>query len=154
MERSERSRYARGCFSYFFSFTFLGESVKVSLYPVMVTESDSINNKSYRMTQKQVVAAIASIGVIAFVLLVISQNVDDRSVVNPGGSVAQKMSPTESVKSTPVPDTVDGITGDIKSQTSADATAFDEESATSLDQINQDSDSVNNLGTSYDENNL
>ncbi len=54
----------------------------------------------------------------------------------------------------PVPESVDGIVGSIQSESALDLTALDEEESGSLDEITKDSDSVTNLGTSYDEKSL
>lgn len=77
------------------------------------------------------------------------------------GTTATQKAPTtkdtaqnQAAAPAPAPDTIDGVAGSIESQSSTDTSALDEEESGSLDQINQDSDSVNNFGTSYDENNL
>ncbi len=51
---------------------------------------------------------------------------------------------------TPVPENVDDITASIVSESRVDATAMDDEETGMLEEMNAESDSVNNLDTSYD----
>lgn len=54
----------------------------------------------------------------------------------------------------PLPDSVDGISSSIQAESDLDLSALDEEESGVLDEVNKDSDSVTNLGTSYDEQSL
>lgn len=114
------------------------------------------------MTQKQRAGVV--VGVVVAILLgvvVYRQYSGDtgkkESAPTAGVGISQKkMSASETGKAVvvPVPETIDGIAGSIVSESSVDFSALDDEEAAALDDVNQDSDSVNNLGTSYDENNL
>lgn len=70
----------------------------------------------------------------------------------------QKSAPTYGTANTPaalpepLPKNVDGITDAIISETMADQAALDQEAAGEDAQIQEDSQSVNDLGNAYDEN--
>jgi len=112
------------------------------------------------MTQKQIFGAVAGVAIVALAFVFVYQQFigdDDGSVVptvsNTPSSQKQAVT-TDNKAAPPVPDTIDSIASSIESESAIDLSALDAEEAGSLDEINQDSDSVNNLGTSYDENNL
>ncbi len=112
------------------------------------------------MTQKQIVGVVFGVTLVilvsVFVFRQFTGDVAEQSRVMNSGTTSQgtekKMSSEKAEKVAPVPETIDGIAGSIAAETTLDLSALDEEEAGALDQVNQDSDSVNNLGTSYDEN--
>lgn len=110
------------------------------------------------MTQKKIVGLVVGIAVMALIFLfVYRQYTNDRGTAMNTNTTSQKKLSGENsdkVMATPVPDTIDGVTGSIESESSLDVSALDEEESESLNAVNEDSESVNNLGTSYDENNL
>ena len=116
------------------------------------------------MAQKQIIGVIAGVVIIALMFLVyrqFSESDGNGTVTRSDTSSSQQSTATaDSKKETigsvmvPVPDTIDGITSSIEAESAADLSVMDAEEGSSLDAVNQDSDSVNNLGTSYDENNL
>lgn len=61
---------------------------------------------------------------------------------------------SERQQKAPVPETIDAISESIQDETAADLSALDEEEEGEVEDIETDSDSINNLGTSYDENSL
>ncbi len=88
-------------------------------------------------------------------LVVVSRNIGERSANAPSTSsqpAPKKMSDT--APSAPAPENADGIVSAIDAETMADTNALNDEETGSLNQVDEDSDSVTNLGTSYDENNL
>ncbi len=112
------------------------------------------------MTNKQILATVVGVGVIiifsAFVyrqFLTQSQTAfqqqQNKNAMQPVSEGMPQPAPM-----VPLPDTIDGITADIESETTLDLSAMDEESAGEESVLNEDSQSVNNLGTSYDENNF
>ncbi len=74
----------------------------------------------------------------------------------PRASQSQMTTTTNTTKQSDamVPETIDDIAVSIESEAAFDQAALDAEAAGSMQEIDQDSDSINNLGTSYDENNL
>lgn len=107
------------------------------------------------MSQKQMLAAVVGVALMVVALVVVSRNIGERSastVATPSQSTPKKMSDTAPVA--PAPENADGIVSAIDAQTSVDTSALNDEEAGSLNQVDEDSSSVTNLGTSYDENNL
>ena len=115
------------------------------------------------MTQKQIVGAVVGVAVMVLVCtLVYRQYTSDTASVE-GSTTTQSSLPSEkkgtmtdkgqTVKE-PIPETLDDITESIVAESSVDFSALDEEETSSLSDVDEDSESVNNLGTSYDENNL
>lgn len=53
-----------------------------------------------------------------------------------------------------IPTSIDGISQSIESESNVDTSALDDETESEMAQVESDSQSVNDLGNSYDENNL
>lgn len=105
------------------------------------------------MTQKQIFGVIVGVALVIVVGTVVYRQYTGDTAMNTGNTTSQKKMGTEK-KATPVPDTVDGVVGSIESETVVDTEAMNEEEAGTLGEVDVDSESVNNLGTSYDENSL
>ncbi len=108
------------------------------------------------MTQKQIVGVVVGVAVMVLVCTFVYRLfvepvivVDDKS-----SEVAVRGGANTSGERDAIPDTIDGITESIVEESSVDFSALDEEETSSLGDVEEDSESVNNLGTSYDENNL
>lgn len=108
------------------------------------------------MTQKQVLGAVACVAVAVAVFFFVYQQYTGQDAKGPAMTSQKKMNAGSKDKATvaPVPDTIDGVTADIEAESALDLSALDEEEAASLEEADEDSDSINNLGTSYDENSL
>lgn len=114
------------------------------------------------MTRKQIFGTAVGIAVVLVVyVFVYQQFADTTKQTESMTATSEKMSASEQAdgsamvsESASVPDTVDGITASIESETALDLSALDDEETAAMSNVNQDSDSVTNLGTSYDENNL
>lgn len=108
------------------------------------------------MTQKQMLGVVGGVVLTVFVLVFVYQQYAGEST--PVSSTpSQKKVTTETTRESvmvPVPETIDDIALSIESESAFDLSALDDEETGALDEVNQDSESVNNLGTSYDENNL
>jgi hypothetical protein len=103
------------------------------------------------MTQKQILSAVIGVALAIVVGAVVYRQYTSDTRMNSGNT--QKKVMTEK-KVAPVPDTVDGVVSSIESETAIDTEALSEEETGTLSEVDADSESVNNLGTSYDENNL
>lgn len=103
------------------------------------------------MTQKQIIGLVVSVLVLvvvfAFVYRQFAVPVPD-TLNQPPKTILQ---PAEKA---PVPETIDDISRSIQDETNLDLSALDDEANGEISDIEADSDSVNNLGTSYDENSL
>ena len=103
------------------------------------------------MTQKQimglVVGALVLVLVFAFVYRQFAAPV-------PGGDEQPKTTAAQQAKKAAAPDTIDDISQSIQDETNLDLSALDDEANGEISDIEADSDSVNNLSTSYDENSL
>ncbi len=115
------------------------------------------------MTQKQIVGVIVGVAAIVLVCTLVYQQYTSDTGSTEKAVTVQSSMPSEKkttvsdkgqVAEAPIPDTIDGITESIVEESSVDFSALDEEEASSLSDVDEDSESVNNLGTSYDENNL
>lgn len=103
------------------------------------------------MTQKQIFGVVLGVALAIVVCVFVYRQYTGDTAMNTGST--QKKMMTEK-KVAPVPDTIDGVVGSIESESTIDTAALDEEEAGSLSEVEADSESVNNLGTSYDENSL
>lgn len=65
-----------------------------------------------------------------------------------------KTTAVDRTQQAPVPETIDDVLLSIQEEASSDLSALDAEEAGEIEDIEADSDSINNLGTSYDENSL
>lgn len=110
------------------------------------------------MTQKQMVAAVVGIALTFSAFVFVSHQLGEKEAMQEmrvSQDTPKMAAPVEREQvMVPVPDTIDGIASSIQAESSAELSAMDEEEQGSLEELNQDSDSVNNLGTSYDENSL
>lgn len=103
------------------------------------------------MTQKQILGVVVGVALVIVVsVFVYRQYTGDMGNNSNSATMPKKM--TE--KKAPVPETVDGVVDSIVEETTLDTTALDDETAASLQELDADNESVNNLGTSYDENSL
>lgn len=118
------------------------------------------------MTQKQIVGSV--IGVVALVVAYVlvyrqmsGQNQAQTTAEQAAGIVEQKnLAPAAPGNMAageipqPVPSSIDGVTQNIESGANTDATAMQNEADSANAQVESDKTSVNDLGQSYDENNL
>lgn len=111
------------------------------------------------MTQKQIVGVVVGVAVVVLLCAAVYRQFTggagewaSSETSTQMESPVQKKMPVSTV--TPVPETVDDITDSIVSESSMDLSALDDEESSSLEDVDMDSESLNNLGTSYDENNL
>jgi hypothetical protein len=103
------------------------------------------------MTQKQMIGIVLGVVVVGLLAIMVARQFSSDDAIRQSASTPamQQKSTTEPA---PVPETVDSITESIVSESRGEATALDDEEAGTLEEVDADSDSVNNLGTSYDEN--
>jgi len=115
------------------------------------------------MTNKQIFAVVGGVAAVVAVCAFVYQQFTISSSKQQTNSMIrsedQTMKPSDKTGNrrqvmVPVPDTIDGIAADIESETTLDMLALDEEVAGETSIFNEDSASINNLGTSYDESNL
>ncbi len=117
------------------------------------------------MMQKKILLAVMAVGVILLFAFVVYQQfvpmrdstMDDfpsKKVVNPMKPQVTTPMKDEAAVMVPVPATIDGITADITGETALDTSALDKEQTGEASVLQKDSSSVNNLGTTYDPNNL
>lgn len=103
------------------------------------------------MTQKQIiglaVGALVLAVVFAFVYRQFAAPAPD-ALNQPPKTILQPAKKAEE------PKTIDDISQAIQDETNLDLSALDDEADGEISDIEADSDSVNNLGTSYDENSL
>lgn len=107
------------------------------------------------MTKKQILGAIA-IAVTVLVAGAVYRQLatDDTSTDKSTSGTTRSSEMASGGNASPVPETFDEMAGSITAQAGVDTSALDEEEANELSEIEADSESVTNLGTSYDENNL
>ncbi len=103
------------------------------------------------MTQKQMFGVVVGVALAIVVCVFVYRQYTGDTRMNTRSTTTQTKV-TE--KKAPVPETVDGVVDSIESETALDTAALDEEEAGTLGEVDADSESVNNLGTSYDENSL
>lgn len=108
------------------------------------------------MTQKQIIILVAGVVVIGLVFFFVYRQFGT-SVSSEKTPLVQEQTKTNDLareKKSAEPETIDGIAGGIEEETNTDLSALDDEVNGEISDIQADSDSVTNLGTSYDENNL
>lgn len=103
------------------------------------------------MTQKQILGVVVGVALVIVVSVFVYRQYTGDMGNNSNSATTQKKM-TE--KKAPVPETVDGVVDSIVDETTLDTTALDDETTASLEELDADNESVNNLGTSYDENSL
>lgn len=103
------------------------------------------------MTQKQILGIVVGIVVVALIGVVVYRQFTADIMPQPTTS---SMTTKQTVPAEPNPSayTVTGIEASIASESDADAAALDAEETGTLQDFDQDSESINNLGKSYDEN--
>ncbi len=107
------------------------------------------------MTQKQVLGAVVGVGfVIISFLFVYQQYTQNESAYSDPSPVQVNPVTNQKKIAVPVPEKLNDITAAITAESIDDFSALDEELAGATAELDADSDSVNNLGTSYDENSL
>ncbi|MBP9728080.1 MAG: hypothetical protein KBD27_01750 [Candidatus Moranbacteria bacterium] len=99
------------------------------------------------MTKKQIVWSIVVL-LIVLVLVAAARRSGNRMMT----STDTTTKTTANQVVVPTPETIDAITDSIALQGAEDSSAMDAETAAALQDIDADSESINNLGTSYDEN--
>lgn len=105
------------------------------------------------MTHKQVLGAVVGVGfVIVSSLFVYQQYTHNESVSGNQSPVSVKPMTNQKDTMVPVPEKLNDITAAITAESIDDLSALDQETAGAIGEIDADTDSVNNLGTSYDEN--
>lgn len=104
-----------------------------------------------RMTHKQIFGAIAGAIFVIAVGVVYSQyqrdEADERLMT---GDPSPRTTSEDTI--VPAPEKLDDITASIMLQSDDDMAALDAEAQGAIEEIDADTESVNNLGTSYDEN--
>lgn len=104
------------------------------------------------MLQKHaILVAVAVVGIGIVFALVYQQF---QTPVSAPSLQSSKTSVSERAEQALVPETIDDISESIQEEASLDLSALDAEEAGEVEDIETDSDSINNLGTSYDESNL
>lgn len=110
------------------------------------------------MTRKQIAGAVAVVAALGIVFVLTYRQMDSGSRETAGTRVPKtKQSTTAgspSVQKAEIPSSIDDISRSIVDETSSDLSALDEEADGELSEIEADSQSINSLGESYDENNL
>ncbi len=101
--------------------------------------------------QKQIIGLAASVLVLGLVLAFVYRQF---AVPVPDAKEQMKTTALQPEKKAPEPATIDDISQSIQDETNLDLSALDDEANGEISGIEADSDSVNNLGTSYDENSL
>ena len=107
------------------------------------------------MTKNQTTGvAIAVFAIIAAGALIYRQFADDGRDAMTQRAMDKEAAEAPTAETKPVPENIDGITQEIESETMIEAEAFDEESSDTEAEIQSDTQSVNDLSESYDENSL
>ncbi len=106
------------------------------------------------MTQRQIVGSIVGALVLIAVFAFVYRQFTAVSVPAGITEQAKVTAPAPSIQKTEEPKTIDDISKNIQDETNLDLSALDDEATGEISDIQSDSDSVNNLGTSYDENSL
>ena len=101
------------------------------------------------MTKKQILVALGIAVLVLFIGVVVSQMRNAQSVPE---SKDDYQPATRKDTMVPVPEKLEDITATITAESADDFSALDEEAAGAEAEIDLDSESINNLGTSYDEN--
>lgn len=108
------------------------------------------------MTQKQIIGL--ALGVLGIVLAFAFVYRQFAAPVPRTGTLQVQEQPNASdmarEKEAALPETIDDISASIQEEISADLSALDDEANGEVLEIEADSESINNLGTSYDENSL
>ena len=103
------------------------------------------------MTQKHIIGLIVGVLVLVAVLTFVYRQF---AAPVPSGQEQPKTTTSEQMKKAAEPKTIDDISQSIQDETNLDLSALDDEADGEISDIQSDSDSVNNVGTSYDENSL
>ncbi|MFZ2299863.1 MAG: hypothetical protein WAW00_01860 [Candidatus Moraniibacteriota bacterium] len=104
------------------------------------------------MTQKQIIGLILGVLGLGLVFAFVYRQFAEQGSSQMQGQPKTAVSDQE--KKAAIPVTIDDISATIQAETDADLSALDDEADGEISDIEADSDSVNNLGTSYDENSL
>lgn len=108
------------------------------------------------MTQKHIIGL--ALGVLGIVLAFAFVYRQFTAPVPRTGTLQREEQPNASdamrEKKAALPETIDDISASIQEEISADLSALDDEANGEVLEIEADSDSITNLGTSYDENSL
>ncbi len=98
--------------------------------------------------QKMLLGALSAVIVLAALVFVYQH----QSMKNADTMIPTMMKKTETPK--PIPTTVDGITAEIESEARLDEAALEAEVTAETGEVQEDSETLNNLSESYDENSL
>lgn len=105
------------------------------------------------MTKKQMLSALGGVALTLIVCVAVYQQYAQNGTPSKTeGSENSKPAMTRKDTMVPVPEKLDDITATITAESADDFSALDEESTSVESDIDLDSESVTNLGTSYDEN--
>lgn len=105
------------------------------------------------MPKKYFLFVVLAVLVVAVLLMFVYQQFQVQSpAVNTSPSSLAPPAEREAKQKTPEPETIDDISRSIQEESLLDLSALDEEEAGEIEDITKDSESINNLGTSYDEN--
>lgn len=104
------------------------------------------------MTQKQIFGIVIGVALVAVVCAFVYRQFSPADMAQQPTSSDANTKQEASGEPNPSAYTVTGIEASIVSESAADAAALEEEENGTLQEFDQDSESINNLGNSYDEN--
>ncbi|MBP9728078.1 MAG: hypothetical protein KBD27_01740 [Candidatus Moranbacteria bacterium] len=105
------------------------------------------------MTKKQIfLAGVGAVLMLLVCVFVYRQYTQNEDISQTRGTAEPQSNMTRKDTLVPVPEKLDDITATITTESADDLSALDEEMTAVEAEIDLDSESVNNLGTSYDEN--
>lgn len=106
------------------------------------------------MTQNQTLGVAVGVAVMLFASVFVYQQFAGRedATMQYGNAPKESMTALETEQAIPVPATIDDVMVSIEAESALDLSALDEEESAALSEVEADSASVTNLGTSYDEN--
>lgn len=99
--------------------------------------------------QKALLGVLSGVIVLAALVFVYKHmNKDEASPTETKTMTEKKEAPR------PIPNTIEGVTAEIESQAALDESSFSEEAAAEEAEIKADSETLNKLSETYDENNI
>ncbi|MEK7181551.1 MAG: hypothetical protein AAB519_02925 [Patescibacteria group bacterium] len=104
------------------------------------------------MSQKQIVMVVAGLAVAGLLGILVYKFYAGQQKDQMTSSEVPTGHTTQNTPAAEVPSSVNSVTETIQAETEMDLSALEDESAGETAEIKADSESVNNLGTSYDEN--
>lgn len=107
------------------------------------------------MTQKQIIGLIVGVLGLGLIFAFVYQQFTAPAPRAGTLQTGEQPKATDTVREKKaLPETIDDISASIQEETAADLSALDDEANGEILEIEADSDSITNLGTSYDENSL